>query len=192
VSTADSRVGIREEYQCGKEPLYADLRDYLTEKQRHWLFTRDIELARPLQQKYLTYEAEILARIHETEREKEITYREQARDMHGATGLAKMSWNLYQLKLELCSKWSRHRLHCRWKHRHLSAKRKELSGEYVRAQTQRRMNILREILYFANEEVVEDRDDGGYVRDGMLNYIVTGYDSIFPISRELDVDMRWA
>lgn len=188
VSTADSGVGIREEDRCEKELLYGDLRYYLTQKQHHWLLTRDIELARPLQEKYLIYEGEIMAEIHDTEHEKEITYQERAREIQRATGLVKMSWKLYKLKLKLCSKWSHYQLHSWWKHRRLNAKRKELSEEYVRRQTQRRMNILKEIFYFANEEAVEERDDGGYMRDGMLNYIVTGYDSIFPIRRYLEVD----
>lgn len=187
VSTTDSGVSVREGHR-EKDPLYGDLKYYLTQKRHHWLFTRDVELARPLQERFLAFEAEITQEIHEIERAKERTYRQQAREMDGAAGLTKMSWKLYQLKRRLCSKWTHYQLHGRWKRRHLNAKKKELSEEYVRDQTGSRMNMLKEVIYFANEEGVEAGDDGGYVRNGILNYVVTGYDSIFPILRDLEID----
>lgn len=187
VSTTDSGVSMREGL-IEKEPLYGDLKYYLNQKRHHWLFTRDVELAQPFQQRLLAFEAGIIEEIHEIERAKDMTYREQAREMDGAAGLAKMSWKLYQLKVRLCSKWTHYQLHRRWKPHRLNAKKKDLSEEYVRAQIGSRMNMLKEVIYFANEEGVADGDDGGYVRNGLLNYIVTGYDSIFPVLRDLKVD----
>lgn len=182
VSTTDSGVS-------DKEPLlYGDLKYFLTQKRHHWLFTRDVELARPLQQRYLAFEAELTTEIHETKRAKEIKYLQQAREMDGAAGLTRISWKLYQLKVRLRSKVMHYQLHGWWKRRQLNAKRKQLSEEYVHVQTGSRMNMLKEVIYFANEEGIDAGDDGGYVRNGLLNYVVTGYESIFPILRELQVD----
>lgn len=197
VSTTDSAVGLltnkdqisaRDEHKSGNEPLYDDLRSYITQKRHHWIATRDLELAHPLQQRFLAFSAEVMADIHDMEHEREVQHQERAREMQGSRGIARMSWKLYKLKMKLCSKWMQHRLHGRWKHGRLSAKKKELSEEYVRIQTGKRLDLIREVLWFANEEAVEDGDDGAYVRDGILNYIVTGYDSMFPIARDLEVD----
>lgn len=198
VSTADSAVALptqedqasaRDQHTCEKKPLYEDLRDLISRRRRHWLLTRDIELARPLQQQFLAFEAGVMEDMHEIEHEREIKNQARAREMQGATGMAKLSWGLYKIKMKVCGKWMRHRLHGSWKHGRLYAKRKELSEEYVRAQISRRLDVVREVIWYANEEAVEDGDDGAYVRDGILNYIVTGYDSMFPISRDLEVDM---
>lgn len=199
VSTADSGVGLfthnkeqspaREERRSEKKPLYNDLRSYITQKRHHWLATRDVELAYPLQQRFLAYKADVMEDIHEMEHERAVKHQQRAREMGTATGIAKLSWKLYKLKTKLCGKWRRHRLHSSWKHGRLSAKRRDLSAEYVRAQIGKRLEIVKEVLWFANEEAVEDCDDGAYVRDGILNYIVTGYDSMFPIARHLEVDI---
>ncbi|KKY34784.1 hypothetical protein UCDDA912_g05241 [Diaporthe ampelina] len=198
VSTADSGVGLpteidmtaaREESWPEKKHLYGDLWSYIDRKRRHWLLTRDIELARPLQLRFLAFEADVMQEIHEIERQLDIRHRERAREMGGATGIVKMSWKLYMLKVMLSSRWRRHRLRGTWKRSRLGAKRKELSEDYVRAQIGRRTQVMAEVIWFANAEGVEDSDDGAYVRDGILNYIMTGYDSIFPISRDLEVDM---
>lgn len=197
VSTADSAVGLLlqedqgpgpQEHAREKTPLYHDLRDLITRRRRHWLLTRDIELARPLQQQFLAFEAAVMEDMHEIEHEREVKHQQRAREMRGATGLSKLSWGLYKLKIKICGKWARHRLHGSWKHGRLNARRKQLSEEYVRAQISRRLEVVREVIWYANEEAIEDGDDGAYVRDGILNYIVTGYDSMFPISRELEVD----
>lgn len=198
VSTTDSAVGLlthkdqspaRVERKSVKESLYDDLRSYITQKRHHWIANRDLELAHPLQQRFLAFEAELMTEIHDLERERELKHQQRAREMQGSKGIARMSWKLYKLKMKLCGKWMRHRLHGTWKHSRLSAKKKELSEEYVRIQTGKRLEVIREVLWFANEEAVEDGDDGAYVRDGILNYIVTGYDSMFPIARDLEVDM---
>ncbi|KAG6358502.1 hypothetical protein INS49_014386 [Diaporthe citri] len=198
VSTADSAVALptqkdqspaREQHASEKKPLYHDLRDLISRRRRHWLLTRDIELARPLQQQFLAFEAGVMGEMHEMEHEREVKHQLRASEMQGATGLSKLSWQLYKLKMKICGKWMRHRLHGSWKHSRLNAKRKELSEEYVRAQISKRLEVVREVIWYANEEAVEDGDDGAYVRDGILNYIVTGYDSMFPISRDLVVDM---
>lgn len=198
VSTADSGVGLltnvnanaaHEETRSEKKQLYGDLRSYIDLKRRHWLLARDIELARPFQQRFLAFEADLMQEIHEIERQREIRHQDRAKEMGGATGIIKVSWGLYKLKLKLFSKWRRHRLHGAWKRSRLNAEKKKLSEEYVRAQIGRRMQVMREVIWFANEEGVEDGDDGAYVRDGILNYIMTGYDSIFPIFRNLEVDM---
>lgn len=110
--------------------------------------------------------------------------------MEGATGVAKFSWKLYKLKTKICGGLRRHWLHGGWKHDRLSAKRRELSGEYVRVQTGRRMDVIREVIWAANEEAVDGADDGAYVRENMLNWITTGYDSLFPLSRDLDVNIN--
>lgn len=200
VSTANSAVGLfthtkdqspaRREHQSEKKPLYDDLRSYITRKRHHWLATRDVELAYPLQQRFFTYEAEVMQDIHEIEHEREIKHRQRAREMNGAAGIAKLSWKLYKLKMKVCGRWRKHRLHGIWKHGRLNAKKKELSAEFVRLQTSKRLEVIREVLWYANEESVEDCDDGAYVRDGILNYIVTGYDSMFPIARNLEVDFN--
>lgn len=199
MSTADSAVGLlpqedqipeREEHAREKKALYNDLWDLITRRRRHWLLTRDIELARPLQQQFLAFEASVMEDMHEIEHERDIKHHERAREMQGATGLSRLSWKLCNLKMKICGRWRRYRLHGSWKHGRLNARRKQLSEEYVRAQISRRLEVVREVIWYANEEAVADGDDGGYVRDGMLNYIVTGYDSMFPISRELEVDMN--
>jgi hypothetical protein len=188
---ADSGIGmsIREEKMFQKEYLYSDLRKYLAQKQHHWLLTRNVELAHPLQQRYLAFEGDIMAKIHNTERKNQFTYRQQDLDMRDARGVAQASWKLYQLKRKLGSRWSHYHLHSWWKHQCLHAKRVELSKEYVRAKKACRIGILREIIDFADEEAVEGMDDGGYMRDGMINYIVTGYNSMFPIRRHLEFNM---
>lgn len=198
VSTTDSAVGLltrkdqspaRGGHKSEKKPLYDDLRSYITQKRHHWITTRDVELAHPLQQRFLAFEAEVMAEIHDMEHEREMKHQQRAREMQGSRGIARMSWKLYKLKMKLCGSWMRLRLHGSWKHSRLSAKKKELSDEYVRVQTSKRLEFIREVLWFANEEAVEDGDDGAYVRDSILNYIVTGYDSMFPIARDLEIDM---
>lgn len=198
VSTSDSAVGLlthkdqspaRGAPKSEKKPLYDDLRSYITQKRHHWIATRDLELARPLQQRFLAFDAELMAEIHDMEHDREVKQQQRARGMQGSRGIARMSWKLYKLKMKLCGKWMRLRLHGGRKHSRLNAKKKELSEEYVRVQTSKRLEVIREVLWFANEEAVEDGDDGAYVRDGILNYIVTGYESMFPIARDLEVDM---
>lgn len=127
--------------------------------------------------------------MHDIEHERETKHQQRAREMQAATGIARLSWKLYKLKIKICGKWMRQRLHRSWKHSRLNAKKKDLIEEYVRVQISKRLEVVKEIIWYANEEAVEDGDDGAYVRDGILNYIVTGYDSMFPISRDLEVDM---
>lgn len=200
VSTADSAVGLfthyngqspaRIEHRSEKKPLYDDLRSYITRKRHHWLATRDVELAYPLQQRFFAYEAEVMQDIHEIEHQRETKHQQRAREMEATVGIAKLSWKLYKIKMKLCGRWRKHRLHSTWKHGRLSAKKKDLSAEFVRLQISKRLEVVREVLWYANEESVEDCDDGAYVRDGILNYIVTGYDSMFPIARNLEVDFN--
>lgn len=198
VSTADSAVELPtytdaieagSDHGLKKSPLYTGLQSFIDQKRRHWVITRDVELARPLQQRYLAHEAEVMADIHEIDQEREIRYQRQAQEMEGATGMARFSWKLYKLKTKICGGLRRQWLHGGWKHDRLSAKRRELSEEYVRAQTGRRMDVIREVIWAASEEAVDGADDGAYLKDNMLNWITTGYDSIFPLSRDLDVNI---
>lgn len=184
-STADSVVEVQEERPPKKEALYGDIQTYLTEQQKYWLLARDVELARPLQAKYGAYEADIMVEIRKIEDERVREFNRRWREMRGATGATRISWKLYKFRVKLCTRWNHYQLHCRWKRGQLKAKKKELVEEYVRAQVAGRMSLLRDIIRYADEQAVDDRDDGGYVRDGTLNYIMTGYDSLFPISREL-------
>lgn len=199
VSTADSAVDLPSysdamEMSSGrgsdKHPLYANLRSLIDQKRRHWVITRDVELARPLQQRYLAHEAEVMADIHEIEQEREVRHQRREQEMQGARGTARLSWKLYKIKTTLCGGLRRRWLHGGWKHDRLSAKRGELSEEYVRVQTGRRMDVIREVIWAASEEAVDGADDGAYVRDNMLNWITTGYDSMFPLSRDLDVNIN--
>ncbi|KAI3400385.1 hypothetical protein diail_3402 [Diaporthe ilicicola] len=167
---------------------YADLRSYISQKRHHWLVTRDVELAYPLQQKYLAFEADVMGEIHEAECEEERNRQERKQTMSGSTGLVKFSWRLYELREKLCRNWRRQRLHGSWKSRHLNAMKKQLSDEYVKVQIVSRGKMTRDLISVANEQTVECVDDGAYEREGMLSYIVTGYDSIFPITRELEVE----
>ncbi|POS78341.1 hypothetical protein DHEL01_v203271 [Diaporthe helianthi] len=190
LSTADSGANILEDNQSNNDTRYGDFQEYLSQQQKSWLLTRDVELARPLQTKYIAYEADVMAEMRKTDSERERTYNRQWWEMRGTTGLTKMSWKLYRLRARLCSRWDHYQLHCRWKHGRLAAKRKELVDEWVRAQTARRRTLLGEVIFFAGEQAVDNWDDGGFVRDCMLNYIVTGYDSLFPISRELELGVE--
>lgn len=198
-STADSGRGLlthhgrnqeRDERNSEKKtPLYEDLHDYIARQRKAWIVTRDAELAYPLQKRYGLFQAEVMADIYDIQLQREVKYLKRAREMEGATGIARMSWRLYQLKTKLGDKCMKHWLHNGWKHSRLNAQTRKLKGEYVKAQISKRLEVVREILWFANEEAIEDGDDGGYVRDNILNYIVTGYDSMFPISRDLEVDL---
>lgn len=186
-STADSGVRIQHGHQSKHEALWGDLQKYIAQHQKHWLLARDVELARPLQTQYSAYEAEIMGEIRNTEDERVRTYNQRWRDMRGATGPTKLSWKLYKLKAKACAKWNHYQLHYGWKHAQLEAKKQALVEEYVRAQIRRRETLLREITSSADGLGMDDGDDGGYLRDGMLNYILMGYDGRFPISRTLDL-----
>ncbi|KAJ0116592.1 hypothetical protein J7T55_009742 [Diaporthe amygdali] len=162
--------------------LYADLRSYITRQRHAWSVTRDIEIAQPLQQRYMGFEAGLMEEIRQAERDNENKRRERAEEMEGATGLIKWSWRLYELRMRLCERWQRRRLRGNWWRNQLNAMKKELNGEYVRLQNGHRADMMKDMISFAGEETVEDADDGAYVWNGLLNYIVYGYETMFPIS----------
>lgn len=185
-STADSGVRMQHGHQSKAEALWSDLQKYIAQQQRHWLLARDVELARPLQTQYSAYEAEIMGEIRNNEDQRVRTYNQRWREMRGATGATKLSWKMYKLKANACAKWNHYQLHYGWKHAQLEAKRRELVEEYFRAQIRRRETLLREITSPAGGGAL-GVDDGDYLRDRLLNYILMGYDGLFPISRTLDL-----
>lgn len=130
--------------------------------------------------------------IHEAHLERQRRRQERSKEMAGASGLARISYKLYELRLSLCERWRRLRLHGSEKDRYLNALKKELSEEFVRLQVLSRGTIVKDLIAFASDQILENNDDGAYARDGMLNYIATGYDSLFPIARHLNLGMDGA
>ncbi|KAL1847803.1 hypothetical protein Daus18300_013845 [Diaporthe australafricana] len=152
-------------------PPYAELRKYISQQRHHWLITRDFELTWPLQRRYLAFEANVMEEMHEADREKERRRQQREQEMASASGLAKLSYELYELRMGMCERWRRQRLHGSEKTRCLNAMKKRLSEDYVRMQALSRGTLVKDLISFANDQIVEDTDDGGYARDGMLNYI---------------------
>ncbi|KAG8158299.1 hypothetical protein KVR01_012060 [Diaporthe batatas] len=189
-STCDSSVGMQNEHQPKREPLYSNFKKHLNQQEKHWLLTRDIELVRPLQIRYSAYEADIMTEIRRTEDEQMRTYNRRWREMRGVRGPAKVAWELYKLKVRLCSGWNHYQLHGRWKHAQLKAKRKELAGSYVRAQMSRRVVLLAELVSFADAQALDDRDEECHVNDVMLSHVLARPDDLFRISRDLDLGIE--